>query len=121
MSNKNLEKIKKLFKETLLEGIFLEENLTPRQVIDNCEDQGKLFSYKGMFIASCRSRHENTDCVRMIFVLKESDQGKVQDVEKIMALLTELETSLIYLDKCKQEKIDNLVYVDIVKKLIPQE
>ena len=121
MSNKNLEKIKKLFKETLLEGIFLAENLTPRQFIDECEDQGKLFSYKGMFICAARSVYENVDCVRMIFAIKESDQGKVQDVEKIMTLLTELESSLIYLDKCKQEKIDNLVFIDIVKKLIPQE
>ena len=121
MSNKNLEKIKKLFRETLLEGIFLTENLTPRQFIDDCENQGKLYSYKGMFLCAARSTYENTDCVRMIFVLKESDQGKVQDVEKIMALLTELENSLIYLDNCKQEKIDNLVYVYIVKKLISQE
>ena len=104
-----------------LAGIFLDENLTPRQIINICEDQGRLFSYRGMFICAARSIYENTDCVRMLFVLKESSQGKIQDVEKIMDLLTELETSLVYLDKCKQEKIDNLLYVDIIKKLIPQE
>lgn len=119
--SKNVEKIKKLFRETLINGIFLDKDAAPREIIDRCEEQGKFYSYKGLFIAPCRTIIDESDYIRIIFVIKETDQGKVQDVEKVMALISDLESALTYVDKCNQTKGDNFIYIDVLKKLIQVE
>lgn len=117
--SKRAEKIRKLFKDTFHTGILLEEGKSTRDIVDYCEGQDKLFIYKGLFIAAVKSSYQNQDCIRMVFVIKESESGKVKDIDKVFELVTDLEEALICLDKCEQHKSDGFIYLDIMKKLIP--
>ena len=116
--SKQIEKLKKLFADTLHNGIFLNEGLTARDVVDTCEEKGKFFSHNKIFIAPIRSSYQKFDCIRMIFVIKETESGKVQDVERVMSLIKDLETAIVCIDNCEQTKSDGFIYVDIIKKLI---
>jgi len=118
--SKNIEKIKKLFRETLIDGIFLKENCSARDVVDICEEQGKLFSHKGLFIGAGRTSYKKSDCIRIVFVIKESNSGKVKDIDRVFELIKEIEQAIIYIDHCEQMKSDGFIYIDIVKKLLPE-
>jgi hypothetical protein len=71
-----------------------------------------------LFIAPARSTFENCDCIRIVFVIKETDGGKVQDVERIMKLINEMEVAIISVDRCIQQKSDGFIYLDVAKKLV---
>ena len=109
------EKIKKVFKETLQHGIIIDEGILPRDIIDLCEEKNKLYSYKDMFIAPTISRVGDSDCMRIIFALREISGGRVQNVERIITLVKDLETVLIYLDDCNQTKDNGFIYFDVTK------
>ena len=119
--SKRVEKIRKLFRETLIDGVFLEENCLTRDIVDACEEQGKLYGYKGLFIAAARTSSEGVDCIRIIFVIKESESGKVKDIDKVFELIRDLEQALVCVDKCEQTKSDGFIYLDIIKRLIPDD
>lgn len=104
-----------------MDGIFLEESSSTRDVVDACEEQGKLFGYKGLFIAAIRSSTNEIDCIRIVFVVKESESGKVKDIDKVFNLMRDLEQALICVDKCEQTKSDGFIYIDVIKKLIPDD
>ena len=101
--------------------MFVEADRTPRDIVDSCEEQAKLFSYKGLFIASVRTTYQSYDCIRIVFVIKESDSGKVKDIDKIFDLISDLEQALISIDKCEQSKADGFIYLDIIKMMIPED
>ena len=109
------EKIKKVFKETLQNGVVIEEGISPRDIIDLCEKDNKLYSYKDMFIAPTMSRIGDSDCMRIIFALREISGGRVQNVERVINLVKDLETVLIYLDDCNQTKDNGFIYFDVTK------
>lgn len=64
---------------------------------------------------------DESEYIRIVFIIKETDQGKVQDIEKVMLLIADLEAALTYVDKCTQTKGDNFIYIDVLKKLIQVE
>jgi len=119
--SKREEKIKKLFRETLINGIFLDFDSMTRDVVDSCEEQGKLFTYKGLFVASVRTTSDNADYIRIVFVVKESESGKVKDIDKIFDLIRDVESALVCVNKCEQSKSDGFIYIDVLKKLIPDD
>jgi len=110
------QKIQKVFKDTLTNGITLDEAIPVREVIEECEKNNKLFSYKDMFIAPIKTTLDGLESIRIIFTVKE-ESGKVQNIERIMTLVKELEEILVHLDYCRLDKNDNFIYLDIIKKL----
>ena len=115
--SRQLEKIRRVINETLTKGIITNDSLTARELVESCEKEGKLFSYKGMFIASSKTTRKSQECLRTVFVLKEGDSGKVQNVEKIMQIVTDLEVILEYVDNCDQTELEGFIYLDVIKKL----
>ena len=53
-------------------------------------------------------------------MIKETDGGKVQDVERIMKLIKEIEAAIVSVDRCIQEKSDGFIYLDVAKKLVQE-
>ena len=110
------EKIRRVFQETLKDGIIIDESSSIRSVIEECEHNGKLFSYKDMFISPTKTKIDGEESIRIVFAIKE-DGGKISNIGKIMELIRDLEKVMISLDGCKQSKVDNFIYLDIYKKL----
>ena len=74
-----------------------------------------------MFIAAVRTASEGADVIRIVFVVKESESGKVKDIDKVFDLIRDLEQALVCVDKCEQTKSDGFIYVDVIKRLIPDD
>ena len=119
--SRQLEKIRRVINETLTKGVTTEESLTARELVEHCEKEGKLFSYKGMFIAPSKTTQDVQECLRVVFVLKEGDSGKVQNVEKVMQIVSDLESILVYVDLCDQTELEGFIYLDVIKKLEEEE
>ncbi|MEM4260776.1 MAG: hypothetical protein QXG00_06060 [Candidatus Woesearchaeota archaeon] len=119
--SRQVEKFRKLFYDTLFDGIFVSESFSTRDIVEECEKQGKLYSYKGLFIAPVRSTYNNADCIRIVFVIKSTDNGKVQDVDKVLNLLKDIEDAFTYVDICRQINHDGYMYIDTVKKVLSTE
>jgi hypothetical protein len=122
MSNRQLEKIRKVFNDTLQIGISCPSELSSRDVLDFCEKSDRLFFYKDSLIAPTRTVFESSECIRIVFALKEGDGGKVQNIERVIQIIKDLEEVLVYIDQCRQTKGDGFIYLDVIKKLdIEQE
>lgn len=73
-------------------------------------------------IAPTRTVFESSECIRIVFALKEGDGGKVQNIERVIQIIKDLEEVLVYIDQCRQTKGDGFIYLDVIKKLdIEQE
>jgi hypothetical protein len=115
--SRQAERIKKVLNETLTSGIFGEENISARDVVELCEAERKLYSYKGMYISPIKTTFNGQESIRIIFTMKQSDSGRVQDVEKILQLIRDLESVLVYVDNTDQTKSEGFVYLDVIKIL----
>ena len=118
MSSQQVKKFTKLINDTIKNGILIpEENNSIRNIVSECEENGKLFTYKNVFISPVKTFENGIECLRIIFTLKEDDGSKVQNIETITTIVKDMESILVYLSGCKQTKIDNFIYLDITKQL----
>lgn len=114
--SRQTEKIKKMFNDTLRNGLVIEHTESYRKVIEECEKNGKLFSYKNLFISPVLTNVDDQTCMRIVIAIKE-ENAKVQNVDTIIQLIKDLEEVMTYLDSCIQYKVDNFIYLDVLKKL----
>lgn len=119
--SRQAERIKKILNETLTSGIFGKSDNSSRDIIELCETEGKLYSYKGMYIAPIKTTFEESESIRIVFAMKQSDSGRVQDVERTLQLIRDLESVLVYVDRTEQTKSEGFVYLDIIKILKEEE
>ncbi len=111
-----IKKFTKMVKDTLRNGINIDENKSIREIVEECENNNKLFIYKHIFICPVKTIINGIESLRIIFAIKEENLSKIQNAELITNIVKDMENILIYLTSCKQTKIDKFIYLDIIKQ-----
>jgi len=109
--------ILRLYNEILKNGIIVDENEEISKIIEGCEKSGKyLFnSESGSYWSFVKSTWKQKPCVRMIFAVKENNGGKVQNIDRIVELIREVEKTLLFVDDISIIKNDKFIYLDMIK------
>lgn len=88
-----------------------EENESISEVIFHCQKSGKLLvdteeKTSWYFVLTT---HKTKNCMRMVFVLPDSEN------EKVVKIIKDAEKQLVFIDHIKIDKIQNKVYMDMIK------
>ena len=69
-------------------------------------------------IMSSKIRHPDNDvCIRMVLVIKDKTRGRVRNLRKVMDVVGDIETALVFLDSCAHDKFDDRIYLDVLKNI----
>ena len=115
MSLSKSKAILRLYEEVLRNGSDVPENTNLHDIIQICEKKGQYIFHTDSYWNFIKSQHKNLPCIRMIFAIKEEDGGKIQNIDKIVELIREIETTLIFVDKIDIVKSDKFIYIDSIK------
>lgn len=109
--------ILRLYNEILKNGLFVNENEEISKILEDCEKSGKyLFSAdSNSYWNFVKSTWKQKPCIRMIFAVKENNGGKVQNIDRIVDLIRDIEKTLIFVDNINIVKSEKFIYLDIVK------
>lgn len=121
MAIKQTKAIQRLYDETLKNGITVEEKEDLLDIIRKCEEKGQFIFHPSTtgdsYWSFVKTTLNGSDCIRMVFALKAGESGKVQDIERVMTLIKNLESTLIFIDDVKMIKGQGFIYLDAFKKL----
>ena len=109
--------ILRLYNEILKNGLTLKENEKISKIIESCEKDGKYIfnTESGSYWSFVKSTKNNEPCIRMIFAVKENNGGKVQNIDRIISLIKNVENTLLFIDFIEIVKDDKVIFLDIVK------
>ena len=114
---KRMRNIKTLYEQTITDGILVEEGKDIFETIDLCTEAGKFIFDIDSSLNFVKSTYKGKQCIRMIFVLQESEAGKVKDVDRVMDLINFLEGTFVYLNDTQIKKKKDYIYLDAIKVL----
>ena len=109
--------ILRLYNEALKNDLCVNENEEISKIIEICEKAGKYIFHIDSYWSFVKSNKNQKPCIRMIFALKENDGGKVQNIDRIMELIRDVENVLLYVDNIDIVKSDKFIYLDIIKNI----
>lgn len=108
--------ITRLYSEVVSNGIVVNEGESIETIISLCEKKGQFIFHVDSYWSFVKSKHNGIKCIRMIFALKENIGGKVQNIDRVVDLIKNIEKTLIYADSIKLIKGNDFIYVDVIKK-----
>lgn len=117
MALKQTKAILRLYNEILDNGIVVKENEDIPDIIQKCEEKGQFIFHGDSFWSFVKTTHEGRNCIRMIFALKNTEGGKVHNIERITTLIQNLESVLVYVDNIDIVYADKFIHVDVIKYL----
>lgn len=116
MANTRQEKaIAKLYNECSKNGIETKEGEDFIGILESCKEKGQFVFYVNSYWGFVRTTSQNKKCIRMIFALKNEEEGKVHNIERILSLIRDLERVLIFVDSIAIKKINQFTYIDVIK------
>jgi hypothetical protein len=107
--------ITRLFGEVVANGIDVPENEKIETITALCEKKGQFIFYVDSYWSFVKTKYDNNNCIRMIFALKENNGGKVQNIDRVVELIKNVEKTLIFVDSIKVIKKTDFIYLDIIK------
>lgn len=122
----NSDTILKLFNSAIKNDLFVSTDDTVFDVLNKCKDNDEIsLEYKDVNAGFAKVEFDGKDYMRMVFELKPQidengnkiTRSKVQNIEKTVQLVKNLEKTLIYLNECYYDKIEDNIYID-ARKLI---
>jgi len=114
-STRQEKAIIKLYNESLKNGIQIKENEDFLTILDICKEKGQFVFHINSYWGFVKTTHQNKNCVRMIFALKNEEEGKVHNIERILSLIRDLERVLVFVDSIAIKKISEFTYIDVIK------
>jgi len=115
MTIKQNKAIRILYDEILEKGLVVEETETIQNIISLCESKGQFIFHGDSFWSFVKSHHKTKPCMRMIFALKDIDGGKVHNIERIMELIHNIESVLVFVDCIDIVTTKSFIYIDVIK------
>ena len=107
--------ISRLYNEVLVNGMVVKEEETIDNITDYCEKKGQFVLHTDSYFSFVKTKFEEKKCIRMIFALKESEGGKVHNIDRITELIRNIEKILIFIDSVKIVKKGGFIYLDVIK------
>ena len=109
--------ILRLFNETLKNGLEIDENENISNIIQICEKNGKYIFHIDSYWCFVKTTRNHKQYIRMIFALKENEGGKIQNIDRIIEIIRNVESVLLYVNSIDIVKSDKFIYLDIFKNL----
>jgi len=111
-----LEKqIIRLYNEVLTNGIEVKENEEISNIVKKCEEKGQFIFNGDSYWSFVKTIFKTRPCIRMVFTIKDGENGKVHNIEKITDLIKNVERILIFVDHVDVSRSTGYSYVDIIK------
>ena len=107
--------ISRLYSEVVSNGIIVDENESIETITSLCEKKGQFIFHVDSYWSFVKSKYQDQKCIRMIFSLKENIGGKVQNIDRVVELIRNIEKTLVFVDKVKLINGDDFIYVDVIK------
>lgn len=106
--------INRLYGEVVSNGIIVNEDESIETINQLCEKKGQFIFHVDSYWSFVKSKYKDQKCIRMVFTIKE-DGGKVQNIDRVIELIKNIEKTLIFVDNIKLIKGEDFIYVDVVK------
>ncbi len=110
-----IKAITRLYQEVISNGIVIDENQSIDDITTLCESKGQFIFRGDSYWSFVKSSKNGKDCIRMIFAIKETSGGKVQNNDKLMELISNVEKTLIFIDESIVIKQGRFMYLDVIK------
>jgi len=109
--------ITRLYNEVIKNGLVVNEQETIQAITELCEKKGQFILHVDSYWSFVKSIYKNKPCIRMIFSLKETSNGKVQMIDRIIELIKNIENILIFVDALNIQKNSEFTYLDVIKNI----
>lgn len=124
MEDKQLERLKEIIDNTIEMGLKIDiklENLEYYNLFCKAASKNNLFKLFGNNVCMFNITYESKESILVLFSIPiNSDESGAKSVaERVMEIISALETCLVTLDYVKSEEVkeDKFVYVSIIKKI----
>jgi len=107
--------IVRLYNEVLSNGIMVDEEKSIDDITKSCEKKGQFIFRGDSYWSFVQTKAENRKCIRMIFALKDIAGGKVHNIDRVIELIGNIESTLIFVDAIKIVKQGGFIYLDVIK------
>ncbi len=97
--------------------IEVPEEFDYKEIIEYCQKKKKTRTYNDLLIYPVKTTYKEFEAVRIIFVIKELNSGKVKNVDRIISLVSNIEWALVNKDQLRQTRDNVAVYIDVIKSL----
>lgn len=118
MSLSKSKAIMRLYDEILKNGSEVNANSDIQDIIQLCEKKGQYIFHNDSYWNFVKTTFKSKPSIRMIFAIKEEDGGKIQNIDKAVELIREIENTLIYVDTIDIVRSDKFLYVDCIKIIL---
>jgi len=115
MAISQLKAVIRLYQEVISNGITVDENQSIDEITTSCEKKGQFIFRGDSYWSFVQTKKDGKKCIRMIFALKENAGGKVQNIDRIIELMDNIEHILIFIDHVKIIKKGGFIYLDAIK------
>ena len=115
MALKQTKAIRRLYDEVLKNGSSVDQDESIQNIISLCEEKGQFIFHGDSYWSFVKSKYKDKLCIRMIFALKTAESGKVQNIERVIMIVKNLEHELVYVDNINIENSADFIYVDAIK------